>query len=117
MLLLLFTGQSKYPLLFTCQKMVAPAPKPIATFDGMTHLDIPSGGSMVQQEHFARYGTAWRSVYIGADQRYLTYLRGDEQQKKVAAASIAAPLVFSLALDLLLDSISKIYRMTNKSLF
>ncbi|HYX35634.1 MAG TPA: hypothetical protein VE954_21260 [Oligoflexus sp.] len=65
------------------------SPKALANFRGMTHLDVPNGGSAIQHENIAYYATAWYRVHLGGDVRYQTYLSGDEHKKKVDAGTFA----------------------------
>jgi len=78
------------------EAMAETSPKALTNFSGMTHLDVPNGGSAAQHENIAYYGTAWYRVYLGGDLRYRTYIAGDEQKKKADAGTFANPDDFRL---------------------
>lgn len=66
------------------------APKALANFNGMTHLDVVQTGLAAQHENIARFATSWYLVHLSAQAGYKTYLDGEENKKMRADMGVFA---------------------------
>ncbi len=66
------------------------ASKGIASFNGMTHLDVTQTGPLDQHENIARFATSWYLVHLDAQGAYKTYLDGDENKKITSDMAVFA---------------------------